>query len=185
MIISKWPEKALQALRSRPPGAVMSSVEIAQAAGLTQHSMVPRLDQMARHGIVARHSKATRPMLWTLGPADDPAAALANLRAEGGRKSDTRAISMQRAKQTAQSAMVGQLRDLMLVGTSSVSGDPLRELVEAMDAARAVMAARYQPGCRFSGAEVDVMVARELRQISEAARRATVNLRASLWILLT
>lgn len=173
-------------MRRWQPGAVMSTSDIAREAELDKGTMSMRLDQLARYGIVACHSRASRPMLWTLGLAADLDAAIVEMR-KVWRMSrathDNRASAMTRAKRAAQSAAVGKLRDLMLDGSAAVSGDPLRLLADALDAARLVQAAKRLPGCRFTGAEVDLMVARELREISEAARRATVNLREALVVL--
>lgn len=80
-------------------------------------------------------------------------------------------------------AMRGQLRDMFFLGDTNVTGDPLRALSAAIDAARDVMAAKLSPRCRFKAAEVDVMVARELRQISEAAERARRNLAKALEVM--
>lgn len=77
--------------------------------------------------------------------------------------------------------MVGRLRGLMLDGESAITGDTLRLLSDALRAARAVLDAKRD--CRFHGAEVDLMVARELRQVSEAAQRAAANLRQALEVM--
>lgn len=77
--------------------------------------------------------------------------------------------------------MVGQLRDMFFLGDANVTGDPLRMLSNAIDAARAVMSAKT--ASRFKGSEVDLLVARELRSISEAADRATRNLTNALEIM--
>lgn len=181
MIRSQWPERTLRAVRGS--AAALSASEIARSAGLPLGSMLDRLHELARYGVVTCCSPKTHPTLWALGPADHEAA-IARMRQESKQpQSETRKSAMSRAKQSAQAKVAGRLRDLMLVGSNAISGDPLRELADAMDAARAVMAARYEPGCRFGGAEVDIMVARELRQISEAARRATLNLREALGVL--
>ena len=58
-----------------------------------------------------------------------------------------------------------------------------RLLAEAVEMAKAVIAAKDWPGGRFTGAEVDLMVAHEVRQISEAARRATEILREALGVI--
>jgi hypothetical protein len=75
----------------------------------------------------------------------------------------------------------GSLRDLLASSEEATTGDPLRGLVEAMDAARQVLAAKRSS--RFKGAEVDLLVARELRQIAEAAERAKVNLLQALEVM--
>ena len=80
------------------------------------------------------------------------------------------------------SAMVGSLRTMMDVGSTVATGDPLRALADALDAARKVLSAK--PGTRFNGAEVDLLVARELRSITVAAQLATQTLNEALEVLL-
>lgn len=91
---------------------------------------------------------------------------------------------MERAKKFCALSPNGvRLRDMFFLGDANVTGDPLRMLANAIDAARALMSAKHSPTCRFKGAEVDVMVARELRAISEAAGRATLNLTQALEVM--
>jgi hypothetical protein len=79
-------------------------------------------------------------------------------------------------------AMVGTLRTLMDDGTAVSTGDPLRALANAMDVARAVLTAGRKSG-RFAGAEVDLLVARELRSITIAAQLAVSTLNEALEVL--
>jgi hypothetical protein len=77
----------------------------------------------------------------------------------------------------------GSLHDFMATGDTATCGDPLRGLADAMDAARKVLATKDKPGARFKGSEVDLLVARELRQIAEAAERAKANLAQALEVM--
>lgn len=74
----------------------------------------------------------------------------------------------------------GSLRTLMDVGNAVATGDPLRAIADAMDAARAVLTA---PRERFKGAEVELLVAREIRSITVAAQLATATLQQALEVL--
>jgi hypothetical protein len=78
--------------------------------------------------------------------------------------------------------MVGNLRTLMDDGGAVSTGDPLRALADAMDAARAVLAAG-RTSKRFAGAEVELLVARELRSITIAAQLAVTTLNEALEVL--
>jgi hypothetical protein len=174
-------------MRRWPAGAALSTSDIAREAELDKGTMSMRLTQLARYGVVACHSRSARPMLWTLGPAADLDAAIVEMRKVwhmSRATHDNRASAMDRAKLAAQTQAVGKLRDLMFDGSAAASGDPLRLLADALEVARLVRTAKLRPGCRFTGAEVEIMVASELRQISEAARLATGNLREWLGVML-
>ncbi len=185
MIHSQWPEKVAAVFAGRPADAILSTTEIAASARLRASTLSARLKFLSTYGIVAHHSTVGRSFMWTRGPVEDQAAAIAQLREDSfAVPVDSGSVAMRHAKETQQDAMVCQLRDLMLDGSTTVTGDPLRLLSEALDVARLVRAAKLRPGGRFSGAEVDVMVARELRHISEAAERARDNLRQALDMML-
>lgn len=78
--------------------------------------------------------------------------------------------------------LAGNLRTLMDDGSAASTGDPLRALADAMDAARAVLAAG-RAGKRYKGAEVELLVARELRSITIAAQLAVTTLNEALEVL--
>lgn len=78
------------------------------------------------------------------------------------------------------SALTGSLRTLMDCGSAVPTGDPLRAIADMMDAARAVLTA---PRSRFKGAEVELLVAREIRSVTLAAQLATTTLQQALEVL--
>lgn len=85
--------------------------------------------------------------------------------------------------QIQQAAATGaSLRALMDTGAEVSTGDPLRALADALDVAREVLAAGRK-GERFKGAEVELLVARELRSITTAAQLAVHTLKQALEVL--
>lgn len=183
-MLSSWPERILQAFRDSPPGAVLPSPLIAQRADVDQRVITRRLDSMTEFGIVICESRQTKPARWMLGPAPDPDLAISRMRqAHRRERQERRPISAQtRSKRAQQASVVGKMRAMMQAGPTPPDGHA-QALADVMEVARAVLAAKIRPGCRFNGAEVDLMVAAELRRIEDAARLAREALLAALWVM--
>lgn len=185
-MLSLWPERILQAFLDSPAGCALPSPLIARRAGITSLGICGRLDRMAEHGLVATQDRRAKPVHWTLRPVDDPSVAIARMRQQLRRqRGKPRPVAEPtRAMRAQQARVVGRMRALMEAGIPLDIQTAVRLLDEAMDVGRAVIAAKATPGCRFTGAEVDLLVAHELRQISEAAERARDNLRQALDMML-
>lgn len=178
-MISNWPERIVQVFRDHPPGAVLPSPFIARRASLPQGAITRRLDLMAEHSIVVCEARQAKPARWVL-TSQEPEAAIARMRMTSRRARGERKIPSERSRALSitQARVIARMRAMMLVGPAVV--DPSPDVAEAMEAARVLLAAKLQAGCRFTGAEVDLLIARELRQVSEAAQRAAESLRQAL-----
>lgn len=185
-MLSLWPELILQAFRDSPPGSALPSPLIAERAGIHTNQVTGRLGLMAEFEIVTRQPGSTKPMYWVIGPAADPALAIARMRQATQRPRPERpGAARTRVMRAQQTRVVGKLRALMQAGVPLDDGEAAKRLIdEAMDEAWSILAAKDWPGGRFTGAEVDLLVASELRQISEAAERARDNLRQALAMML-
>jgi hypothetical protein len=77
--------------------------------------------------------------------------------------------------------LICKFRDLLGCADHIVTGDPHREIINLMSLAHQIHDARETS--RFRGIEVDLLIARELRQVAEAAARARRNLELALEIM--
>lgn len=81
-----------------------------------------------------------------------------------------------------QNALVRKFRDLLGSSDALYTGDPLEAINKMLIMARKVSDARASSA--FKGVEVDLLVSREIRQVAEAAERATDNLALALKTML-
>lgn len=185
--------RVIEALRSHPAGTRLRTGELAMQAGVSVENFVILTARGVEAGLLLKHERVFGQgggYVWSV-PTDfaavvEPAQPELETRPTGPHIASAFEHENWRQVQIEQrepSTLVGTLRDLVATGDHATTGDPLRSLSDAIAAARQVLAAKSVPGCRFQGAEVDQMVARELRQISEAAERAKTNLMQALEVM--
>jgi hypothetical protein len=86
------------------------------------------------------------------------------------------------SKEQRTSLLVKKFREFLSSGGELTTGDPYRAIGLMLEAARKVLEAKSKS--KFDGAEVDLLVHREISQIAEAAERATENLQLALETML-
>lgn len=163
-------DKVVEAMRRHPVGHQFRAGQLAVMAGVSLKNFATLLAPSVRAGRIVAERVNTKSFLYSL-PEVEPVA----------RKSPPWRRAQQRMADP--TVLHGKLCDLFRSGVSAVTGDPMRSLLDAIDAGRKVLDAKTAKGCRFNGAEVDRLVARELRQIAEAAERAKVNLAQALEVM--
>jgi hypothetical protein len=157
------------ALRMTPAG--LWRADLAVALRVRSYSLTHALGR----AVAARYIQVDENDVFTLGPVVCPPFLPA--RRYGAQRDD--GMGLERDAVLRQHR--GSLREFIHTGMSIHTGDPLRELADLQDAARAVLAAKALS--RFKGAEVDVAVARELRSITAAMSQATSNLKRYLEVM--
>lgn len=176
--------KIIEALRDKPPGSRVTRTDARLFLGLPG-TIEPRRAVAA--GFLVYHPPdfgTGAPAAWTLGrPCPS---FLPNNRQPTDRRSREERRHQERREEPPPLAVTpelfGRLRAVMFDGLDIESGDPVMLLAEARQAAQQVLA--HKGAGRFSGAEVEAFVARELRAVSEAAARARDNLRQALEVTL-
>lgn len=169
----------LEVMRRHPLGTQFYSGDLSRMARIQRENFTYASKALIFAGLMLQKKITPRLSLWSLSDAG----ATAEVRAAPCPARGVERIQRDEMPEAPSPIVYGSMRDFLATGDHVVTGDPLRGLVEAIDAARKVLAAKNNPGARFKGAEVDLLVARELRQISEAAERAKVNLAQALEVM--
>lgn len=178
-------DKVVEAMSAFPVGRKFRSGELSILAGVSQTNFSTLLAPGVAAGRIAVERASARCFFYSL-PTEAPAARPEPAYAPRARPAAQESPRWRRVQQDLAeptSVLHGKLCDLFRQGTAAITGDPMRLLLDAIDAGRKVLDAKAAPGCRFNGAEVDRMVARELRQVAEAAQRARVNLERALEVM--
>jgi hypothetical protein len=177
--------KVIAVLKSHPAGTKLGTRELTTLAGVPFENFAKKMSFAVQSGALACESIHARRMVWSLGTGKPSPSVPVGWRSKPS-MCEAREPDNQRQIQQhfyAPPQLVGKLRDLFNSGRDAVIGDPLQLLNDALDAAKAVDTAKDYPGCRFKAAEVDLLIARELRAISETAVRARANLLQALEIM--
>lgn len=174
-------EKVVEVMSAFPRGKQFRLGELAMLAGVKPANLCKALDPAVRVGLIVIERRSARQFLYSLPEGELPPMPARESHAMRPRQHpEWRKVQNLQVEHT---ELHGKLCDLFRSGVNAITGDPMRSLLDAVDAGRKVLAAKSSPHCRFKGAEVERLVARELRQISEAAERAKVNLAQALEVM--
>jgi hypothetical protein len=191
-------EKVINALNTYPVGTRLLTADLVRAARVSSNGFTNTMAIAVERGLIRRSKESTRRVVWFLpyeGDGSDSSTEVefeeetdadfpprhVGLYRPGNYSENADRVLQRRFSDKSQANLVSLFRETLTTAKYVKTGDPLKGLVEFNDMARSVHDAKKTS--KFSGAEVDLVIAREYKNISMAIMQATANLKETLDML--